>query len=58
MTARRPSRLADASAKEALEKVTGGETRGSAPDEMRSLVRSEIAKWSKVIDDAKIARIE
>jgi tripartite-type tricarboxylate transporter receptor subunit TctC len=50
--------LAEPAVKQALEKATGGEARGSTPDDMRALVRSEIAKWSKVIDDAKIARIE
>ena len=50
--------LADAGVKKALEKATGGEARGSTPDDMRALVRSEITKWSKVIDEAKIARIE
>ena len=50
--------LADPAAKKALETATGGEVRGSTPDEMRALVRSEIAKWSKVIDEAQIARID
>ncbi len=50
--------LADPQVKEALETATGGEARGSTPDEMRALVQSETAKWSKVIDDAKIARID
>jgi hypothetical protein len=44
--------------KKALETATGGEGRGSTPADMRLLVRSEIAKWSKVIDEAKIARID
>lgn len=52
------SMLGDPAVKKALEAATGGEARGSTPEEMRMLVRSEIAKWSKVIDDAKIARID
>jgi tripartite-type tricarboxylate transporter receptor subunit TctC len=52
------SMLADPAVKKALETATGGDVRGSTPEEMRTLVRSEIAKWSKVIDAAKIARIE
>jgi hypothetical protein len=50
--------LADPAVKKALEAATGGDVRGSSPEDMRSLIRSEIAKWSKVIDQAKIARIE
>ncbi|WP_247519695.1 tripartite tricarboxylate transporter substrate binding protein [Bradyrhizobium sp. 190] len=52
------SMLADPAVKKALETATGGEVRGSTPEDMRLLVRSEITKWSKVIDEAKIARIE
>lgn len=52
------SMLADPAVKKALETATGGEVRGSTPEEMRTLVRSEIAKWSKVIDAAKITRID
>ena len=50
--------LAEPAVKKALETATGGEVRGSTPEDMRALIRSEIAKWSKVIDEAKIARIE
>ena len=50
--------LTDPAVTKALETATGGEVRGSTPEEMRALIRSEIAKWSKVIDEAKIARIE
>ena len=52
------SMLADPAVKKALETATGGEVRGSTPEDMRLLVRSEITKWSKVIDEAKIARID
>ena len=48
----------EAAVKKALETATGGEVRGSTPEEMGLLVRSEITKWSKVIDEAKIARID
>ena len=50
--------LTDPAVKKALETATGGDVRGSSPEGMRALIRSEIAKWSKVIDEAKIARIE
>lgn len=52
------SMLDDPAVKKALVAATGGEVRGSTPEEMRMLVRSGIAKWSKVIDEAKIARID
>lgn len=50
--------LADPEVRKALETATGGEPRGSTPDQMRSLIQTEISKWSKVIDQANIARIE
>jgi len=50
--------VADPAVKAALETAIGGEARSSTPDEMRELVRSQIAKWSKVVDDAKIERID
>ncbi|HWV40203.1 tripartite tricarboxylate transporter substrate binding protein [Pseudorhodoplanes sp.] len=34
----------------------GNEVRGSTPDEMRNWIAGEIAKWRKVIDDAKVER--
>ena len=34
----------------------GNEVRGSTPDEMRDWVAGEVAKWRKVIDDAKVER--
>lgn len=34
----------------------GNEVRGSTPDEMRAWVAGEVAKWQKVIDDAKVER--
>jgi tripartite-type tricarboxylate transporter receptor subunit TctC len=34
----------------------GNEVRGSTPEEMRTWVAGEIAKWRKVIDDAKVER--
>jgi tripartite-type tricarboxylate transporter receptor subunit TctC len=52
------SMLADPVVQKALETATGGEVRGSTPEDMRLLVRSEIARWSKVIEEAKIARID
>ena len=32
----------------------GGEVRGSTPEEMRARVASEVARWSKVVREAKI----
>jgi hypothetical protein len=32
----------------------GGEVRGSTPEEMRTRVADEVARWSKVIREAKI----
>jgi tripartite-type tricarboxylate transporter receptor subunit TctC len=34
----------------------GNEVRGSTPEEMRTWIAGEIAKWRKVIDDAKVER--
>ena len=34
----------------------GNEVRGSKPDEMRVWIAGEVAKWKKVIDDAKLER--
>jgi tripartite-type tricarboxylate transporter receptor subunit TctC len=51
------SMLADPAVRTALETATGGEVRGSTPEEMRALVSSEIGKWTKVINDAGIPRI-
>jgi tripartite-type tricarboxylate transporter receptor subunit TctC len=51
------SMLADPAAKTALETATGGEVRGSTPEEMRALINAEIGKWTKVINDAGIPRI-
>lgn len=52
------SMLADPAVRRALETATGGDVRGSTPEETRTLIRSEIAKWSKVIDKANIQRID
>jgi len=32
----------------------GNQVRGSSPDEMRSMVVSDIARWKQVIHDANI----
>lgn len=34
----------------------GNQVKGSTPDEMRAWVAAEVAKWRKVIDDAKVER--
>jgi tripartite-type tricarboxylate transporter receptor subunit TctC len=49
--------LADADVKTALETATGGEVQASTPEEMRDLVRSELAKWADVIKAANIPRL-
>ena len=51
------SMLADPATKTALETATGGDVRASTPEEMKALITTEIAKWTKVIDDAGIPRI-
>jgi len=43
--------------KQRLETAVGGEVRGSFPDEMQKLIQSEIAKWSGVVERAKIPKI-
>lgn len=49
--------LADPNTKIQLETAIGGDVRGSTPTEMRDLVASEIAKWTALIDTAKIPRL-
>lgn len=49
--------LADPAIKARLEAAIGGEVRGSTPAEMRELVASEIARWTAVIDTAKIPKL-
>jgi len=41
-----------------IETAVGGEARGSTPDEMKTLVSSEIAKWKAVVEQAKISQID
>jgi tripartite-type tricarboxylate transporter receptor subunit TctC len=49
--------LADPGIRARLEAAIGGEVRGSTPPEMRELVTSEIARWTAVIDAAKIPKL-
>lgn len=49
--------LADPDLKARLETAIGGEVRGSTPAEMREVVTSEIARWTTVIDRAKIPKL-
>jgi len=49
--------LRDPATKSRLEAAVGGEVRGSTPQEMKALVETEIAKWSAVVDRARIPRI-
>jgi tripartite-type tricarboxylate transporter receptor subunit TctC len=34
----------------------GGEVRGSTPEEMKSMVASELSRWVQVVSDAKIPK--
>ena len=45
--------LADASVQERLKKI-GLDVRASSPEEMRTMILGQIAKWKKVVADAKI----
>lgn len=45
--------LADASVQERLKKI-GLDVRASSPEEMRGMILGQIAKWKKVVADAKI----
>jgi tripartite-type tricarboxylate transporter receptor subunit TctC len=45
--------LADAPVQERLRKI-GMDVRGSSPEEMRTMISSQIAKWKKVVADAQI----
>ena len=49
--------LADPETKAALETAIGGEVKASTPEEMRTLVQSQIAKWADVIKTADIPRL-
>jgi tripartite-type tricarboxylate transporter receptor subunit TctC len=49
--------LKDPELRQRLETAVGGEVRGSTPDEMKKLIESEIAKWSAVVERAKIPKI-
>ncbi|MBH5400455.1 tripartite tricarboxylate transporter substrate binding protein [Bradyrhizobium sp. CNPSo 4010] len=49
--------LKDPELRQRLETAVGGEVRGSTPDEMKQLIGSEIAKWSAVVERAKIPKI-
>ena len=37
-----------------LEAIVGGEVRGSAPEEMRAMLADQVARWNRVVRDAKI----
>ena len=45
--------LAETSVQERLKKI-GLDVRASSPEEMRSTILGQIAKWKKVVADAKI----
>jgi len=49
--------LKDPATRSRLETAVGGDVRGSTPQEMKTLVETEIVKWSTVVDKAKIPRI-
>jgi tripartite-type tricarboxylate transporter receptor subunit TctC len=50
--------LADPAIKARIEMLTGGDVRGGTVGEMQALVTSEIARWTSVIDQSRIPRIE
>ena len=39
-----------------LEEATGGDIRGSTPDELRAAIRADIQRWNKLVADAHIAK--
>lgn len=39
-----------------LEEATGGDVRGSTPDELRAAIRADIQRWNKLVADAHIAK--
>ena len=49
--------LKDPDIRQRLETAVGGEVRGSSPQEMKALIEAEIAKWSAVVERAKIPKI-
>jgi tripartite-type tricarboxylate transporter receptor subunit TctC len=49
--------LKDPLVRQRLETAVGGEVRGSSPDEMKKLIETEIAKWSGVVERARIPKI-
>ena len=49
--------LKDPEVKQRLETATGGEVRGSSPEEMKKLIETEIGKWKGVVERAKLPRI-
>jgi tripartite-type tricarboxylate transporter receptor subunit TctC len=48
------SALADPAVAERLRKTGGMDVQASSPEEMRSLVAGQIARWKKVVADAAI----
>jgi len=44
---------------DAIEKIhkLGSEPKGGTPDDFKALIARDIARWTKVIDEAKIERI-
>jgi len=51
------SLLKDPEVRQRLETATGGEVRGGSPEEMKKLIQAEIAKWTAVVERAKLPRI-
>jgi tripartite-type tricarboxylate transporter receptor subunit TctC len=49
--------LKDPEVKQRLETATGGEVRGSSPEEMKKLIETEIVKWKGVVERTKLPRI-
>jgi tripartite-type tricarboxylate transporter receptor subunit TctC len=49
--------LKDPDIKSRLEIAVGGGVLGSTPAQMKKLIETEIAKWSAVVDKARISKI-
>lgn len=57
LNAARLDALKDPDLKQRLETAVGGEVRGSSPEEMKTLIETEISKWIGVVERAKIPKI-
>ena len=49
--------LKDADIESRLETAVGGDVRGGTPAEMKTLIETKVARWSAVVEKAKIPKI-